>query len=68
MFDIEDLHKLGTELCLCPYYLQKMRISEADLILMPYNYLLDQRVRSQFGVNFEKSIMIIDEAHNIEKV
>ena len=67
-FDIEDLHKIGTELKLCPYYLQKSRISEADLILMPYNYLLDQRVRTQFGINFEKSIMIFDEAHNIEKV
>ena len=53
MFDIKDLHKLGTKLCLCFYYLQKMLISQADLIFMPYNYSLDQRVRSQFEVNFE---------------
>ena len=38
MFDIEDLHKLGTKQCLCPYYLQKMKISQADLIFMSYNY------------------------------
>ena len=53
MYDIEDLHNLGTELCRRSYNFQKMRISQDDIIFMPNNYSLDQRVRSQFGINFE---------------
>ena len=31
---------------------------------MPYNYLIDEKIRENFDVNFENSIMIFDEAHN----
>lgn len=68
VFDIEDLHKLGSEMQLWPYYFQKFRISEADVIFMPYNYLLDSKLRSTFHIKFEDWIIIFDEAHNIEKV
>jgi regulator of telomere elongation helicase 1 len=68
IFDIEDLHAIAKDLTVCPYYLQKARIADADIILMPYNYLLDAKIRSQYAINFEESIIIFDEAHNIEKV
>jgi len=66
--DIEDLHKVGQEHTLCPYYLQKARVAEADVIFMPYNYILDSNIRNQFTINFEESVIIFDEAHNIERV
>ncbi|CAI2380171.1 unnamed protein product [Moneuplotes crassus] len=68
IMDIEDLHRVGKELNICPYYLQKARVENADLILMPYNYILDWKVRKQFAVYFENSVIIFDEAHNIERV
>ena len=68
IMDIEDLHKKSNELVICPYYLQKFRLSEADIVFMPYNYLLDSKIRAQFSLNFEQSIIIFDEAHNIERV
>ena len=52
----------------CPYYLQKNRVEFADLILMPYNYLIDPKIRENFKINYEHSIIIMDEAHNVEKV
>ena len=66
--DIEDLHKLGRKHQVCPYYLQKNRVEFADLILMPYNYLIDPKIRENFKINYENSVIILDEAHNIEKV
>ena len=39
--DIEDLKLLGKKLKFCPYYLNKKRAVVADMVLMPYNYLLD---------------------------
>ena len=35
---------------------------------MPYNYLVDPKIRENFKINYENSIIILDEAHNIEKV
>lgn len=35
---------------------------------MPYNYLVDARIRENYKIDFENSIIIIDEAHNIERV
>jgi regulator of telomere elongation helicase 1 len=66
--DIEDMHKLGKQHVACPYYLQKIRVQFSDLILMPYNYLIDPKIRENFKINFENSIIIMDEAHNVERV
>ena len=68
MQDIEDLHKLGEVTNLCPYFLQKDRLQYADLILMPYNYLIDERIRENFDIDYKNCIIIIDEAHNINSV
>ena len=68
IFDIEDLHKIGEELGIWPYYLQKQRAKHSDLILMPYNYLIDERIRSNLDIKFENSVLIFDEAHNIGRV
>lgn len=66
--DIEDLHKIGKAHVICPYYLQKTRVQFSDLILMPYNYLIDPKIRENFKINYENAIIIMDEAHNVERV
>ena len=35
------------------------------MILMPYNYLIDEEIRERTRISFRNSIIIIDEAHNI---
>ena len=40
----------------------------ADIIFMPYNYLIDPMIRDKFDINFADSLMIIDEGHNVEQV
>ena len=37
----------------------------ADIILMPYNYLLNQSLRQQIGMSLTNKVVIIDEGHNI---
>ena len=43
----------------------KERVAVADIIFIPYNYLIDDKIRERFKINFANSIMIFDEAHNI---
>lgn len=40
--DIEDLKKFGSDTNLCPYYFERARKDHADLMLIPYNYLLEK--------------------------
>ena len=50
---------------ICPYFGNKDRITGADIIFMPYNYLIDEKIRENFDVNYANSCIIFDEAHNV---
>jgi regulator of telomere elongation helicase 1 len=66
--DIEDLVSIGKSCNACPYYLSRDIASKADVVFMPYNYLLDPRMLKSFKINLNNAVVILDEAHNIEKV
>ncbi|XP_058062041.1 LOW QUALITY PROTEIN: regulator of telomere elongation helicase 1 homolog [Anopheles bellator] len=68
ILDIEDLITVGTKTKSCPFYLSKELVDRADIIFMPYNYLLDAKARKANNLNLQNTIIILDEAHNVEKM
>ncbi|KRZ73531.1 Regulator of telomere elongation helicase 1, partial [Trichinella papuae] len=68
VMDIEDLLSSGKLNNFCPFYKAREAVEEADLILMPYNYVLDPTTRRVNKINLNGNILIFDEAHNLEKV
>ena len=68
ILDIEDLGKLGSEHGVCPYFMSKEMKSNADLIFMPYNYVLDFKSRQAHSIDLSNTIVLLDEAHNVEKI
>ncbi|CAI2384495.1 unnamed protein product [Moneuplotes crassus] len=66
--DIEELNELGSSQSICPYFYQRNQARNADLVLMPYNYLIDGSARASSNLSFEGSVIIIDEAHNIDSI
>ncbi|GAM21429.1 hypothetical protein SAMD00019534_046040 [Acytostelium subglobosum LB1] len=66
VWDMEDLMKAGREHHECPYFASRQMIAKANLVFCPYNYIIDPSIRSHFKDKFEKSVVIFDEAHNIE--
>ncbi|XP_045491561.1 regulator of telomere elongation helicase 1 homolog [Colias croceus] len=68
ILDIEDLVTVGKKLKCCPYYLSKELKQDADIVFMPYNYLLDPKSRKANGVELMNNVIILDEAHNVEKM
>lgn len=66
--DIEDLIAFGTKHKCCPYYTARNLKDNADILFMPYNYLLDKKLRKSNNIDLKNSIVIFDEAHNVERV
>ncbi|KAI0104263.1 helicase C-terminal domain-containing protein [Nemania sp. FL0031] len=63
--DIEDLHSLGKNFQVCPYYASRTAIPGAEVITLPYPLLLQKSARDALGIKLDGNIVIIDEAHNI---
>lgn len=66
LMDIEDLVKFGQAHQACPYFLAREGNIDADVLFMPYNYLIDRKARGGLGLNLENAVIIFDEAHNLE--
>lgn len=68
IMDIEDLVKAGEKAKVCPFFMSKDMVQHADITFMPYNYLLDPKARRSNQIELENTIIILDEAHNVEKM
>lgn len=68
VLDIEDLVKVGKSCGACPYYMSKNLSGTADIVFLPYNYVLDPKLLKSFKLSLNNAIVILDEAHNVEKV
>ena len=66
---MEDLVSVGKQSKICPFYYTRGLISNAEIIFVPYNYLFDREARESTlaEVDFTNSILIFDEAHNLEE-
>jgi len=49
----------------CPYFHSRRIKDIADVLLMPYNYLLQPSTTPAFRIELSNCIIIFDEAHNI---
>ncbi|XP_065868607.1 regulator of telomere elongation helicase 1 homolog [Euphorbia lathyris] len=66
--DIEDLVNIGRKFGPCPYYVTKELHKVVDILFAPYNYLIDRSYRKSLKIDWENSILIFDEAHNLESL
>jgi fanconi anemia group J protein len=66
--DIEDLQKACRRRCACPYFTARELANTAELVFCPYNYIIDPCIRAATNISLSGSILVFDEAHNIEDV
>ena len=65
-WDLEDLVKVGKKVKACPYYASRELKNSAQLIICPYNYLIEPKIRQSMEIALKGQILVLDEAHNIE--
>uniref|UniRef100_A0A8D0LCQ2 Regulator of telomere elongation helicase 1 n=1 Tax=Sphenodon punctatus TaxID=8508 RepID=A0A8D0LCQ2_SPHPU len=63
-----ELKRKWVSMAVCPYYLSRSLKQQADIIFMPYNYLLDSKSRRAHNLDLKGTVVILDEAHNVEKL
>ncbi|XP_020573163.1 Fanconi anemia group J protein homolog [Phalaenopsis equestris] len=64
--DIEDLVSIGQRVKGCSYFAAQTLAAEAQLVFCPYSYIINPIVRRAMDVDIKGSILILDEAHNVE--
>ncbi len=69
VYSLDDIKILGKKNTWCPYFVTRQALQSADVIVYNYQYMLDPKVSSMVSNAFDKnSIVIFDEAHNIDNV
>ncbi|KAJ9588736.1 hypothetical protein L9F63_017971 [Diploptera punctata] len=63
--DVEQLVDLGKQLSACPYYASRAAVTDAQVVVVPYNTLLHKNTRKACGIDLTDGVVIIDEAHNL---
>ncbi|RDX47561.1 DNA repair helicase [Lentinus brumalis] len=63
--DVEDLFHIGQAADVCPYFGSRRAIPQAQLVLLPYNLLLQKTAREALGIDLTNQVVIIDEGHNL---
>ncbi|KAK2984870.1 hypothetical protein RJ640_008635, partial [Escallonia rubra] len=66
--DIEDMVKIGRSCGPCPYYMSRELHKVVDILFAPYNYLIDRGYRKSLNIEWSNSVLIFDEAHNLESI
>mmetsp|Transcript_8985 Transcript_8985/g.22241 ORF Transcript_8985/g.22241 Transcript_8985/m.22241 type:complete len:815 (-) Transcript_8985:62-2506(-) len=69
VYDLEELKAWGKARGWCPYYLARQAINHANVLVFNYQYMLDPKVAKMVSKELEaESIVVFDEAHNIDSV
>lgn len=68
-YTLDDLRLLGQKQGICPYFLARKMLSQANVIIYSYYYLLDPKVSEVVSRELSSdAIVVFDEAHNIDNV
>ena len=69
VYGLDELRAFGRHNGLCPYYLARRLVSEAQVIMCSFAYTLDPMARELLIPSLGKqAIVVFDEAHNIDDV
>src|SRR3989344_1092472 len=69
IFHVEEFLDLAKKTRLCPYELAILKAKKANIIIADYSYVFNPNIRESFfrksNKFLEKSVIVIDEAHNL---
>lgn len=58
----------GRRKSICPYYLARKVAKSCRIVVVPYPYVFNEKVRSSVGLEIAGKTLVLDEGHNLDKV
>ncbi|MBM3292709.1 hypothetical protein FJY84_08540, partial [Candidatus Bathyarchaeota archaeon] len=68
ILDIGALIEVGKRYKLCPYFLARRASKNCRVVVAPYPYVFDPKIRLMTGLDLEGRVLVLDEGHNIDQV
>ncbi|XP_030765568.1 general transcription and DNA repair factor IIH helicase subunit XPD [Sitophilus oryzae] len=69
VYNLDDIKQYGRDRNWCPYFLARFAIIHANIVVYSYHYLLDPKIADVVSKELAReSVVIFDEAHNIDNV
>jgi len=68
VLSIEKLRSQGRVRRFCPYFLARRAAENCTLIVAPYQYIFNEKIRSSIKLELSNRILIFDEAHNADQI
>ena len=69
VYTLSDLKVIGEKNGFCPYFFARKMISEANVVVYNYAYLLDPNISNLITKDAQSdSVVVFDEAHNIDDI
>ncbi len=69
VYDLDTLKQYGKRNGWCPYFIARHAIMHANIVVYSYYYLLDPKIADMVSKELaKKSVVVFDEAHNIDNV
>lgn len=65
---VEEFLRRCSSLRVCPYFLSRDKVADADVVVTTFPHLIHEALRSQLlgsGKGWRKEVVIFDEAHNL---
>jgi Fanconi anemia group J protein len=62
----DESHDNLSDHAICPYYISRAIQPHAEITFAPYNYILDPGIRKAMNIGLKNTVIVLDEAHNIE--
>lgn len=69
VYNLDDLKSLGYQKGWCPYFLARVAMARAQIIVYSYHYILDPKIAEMISKDLtRRAVVVFDEAHNIDNV
>ncbi|MCJ7761349.1 hypothetical protein MUP59_09455, partial [Candidatus Bathyarchaeota archaeon] len=68
ILSMATLQRIGRSKSICPYSLARKAAGDASLIVAPYQYVLNEHIRSLIKLDLSDRVLVFDEAHNADQV
>lgn len=62
------LLRFGKAKGLCPYFLSRKAAENCTVVVAPYQYIFNEKIRATVSLELEGKVLVFDEAHNADKI